>query len=528
VPPTGIIGVFAPKTEEGTPFAGTLLPGLPPISDIKSGIRPAIHLRGIAIQDCIPIGPRRDLPALVNALTSRMLKIVPEPQENCYQYILDNMDNPDSVCSLFVTKTHDLTLPFTYEGRKWPSYHEYWLSRFPLGVRNQLVRAKEAISSRGIRKGDVTYSAFMKTEKFTTLTQTGITPVDSRVVLSNTPVSNWILGPQTHSRSKQLYTSFPIFDSHGNPSVIAWATHCTGNDIGRWFQATQEIFPDCIWICGDQSRCERHFNTEALALQIEMRKRSGWPQPLLEFYQVHLTDPEFRGQGNDLYGKSDKPIIPSGVQGTSQDNFTTTICNTISGLGEPSRSTYMIIGMGDDVVIACQRGFASFDDDQCPSIRRMHLKCGYEITGFDTDKPWMIDFLSNWVVPSTRGWVLTPRIGRFISRCGFTVNPLRFDVHSTAQGYVNAVSHCPFLSHYVAKTLAVTKRAHKGVEKRYITYEQGAEPTDDTWMFLAGRYGLDKMDLNNFLDRLDLVKTAPAVLEWPAFHHVLTVDNILE
>jgi hypothetical protein len=523
MPPVSYPGVFSPKTAPDAPHAGKLSVGEPPPSDIFIESKPTMHLRGIGFDTCVPLGPVRSLEAMSNAIRSRMLLIVPAPHKDCYRYIHDNLTNSSSVCSWFVTDYSHYHESYRYQGVTYKRYEDYWRTRYPKGVQIGLLNAEKTLLSRPPRAEDFVYSAFIKNEKFTHTTVDGVKSVDSRVVLSNTPISNFLIGPRTHYRSKQLYTKMRLFDEDGSARPMAWATHCSANDIGRWLQFTATNFPHPMWICSDQSRAERHFNWEALMLQIRMRRESGMDEENIGYYKQHLEKPKFRGQNNDLVGQSDKPIIPSGCSGTSQDNTTTNMCNTIATLKEPSLITYMTIGGGDDNALACSEGFTTFE-----ILRDGHLRCGYTLTGFSTTDPWMIDFYSHWVCPSTLGWVLTPRLGRFLYRCGYTVNPEKFDVYSTMLGYVDAVSHCPFLREYVQHALTVTKKVHSRTEKIYITHEKGAMETPETWHFLAERYDLHPSDLVAFKVLLAECKTAPIIMHWPHLERILAIDGVTQ
>jgi hypothetical protein len=182
---------------------------------------------------------------------------------------------------------------------------------------------------------------------------------------------------------------------------------------------------------------------------------------------------------------------------------------------------------GDDLRVLVRRAFWSErmgDMDARARKAAWEAECdklGFEITINERAKG-QGEWCSRWFYPTRVGERVVPlpgaKIGRLLTRAGWFLDVKDgSNLRSALLGQLEDNHHVPFVREYLKKSLdLLDPRCGRRPKDAPHSFHMGRRHDygDETWEWLAAKYGLTKEDLAVFESKLELVTKLPAVVEW--------------
>jgi len=485
---------------------------LPPRFDTQEdqhGLRAA----GVVFCDVGPSYIPKTLESAVSALTTRLLAANPTGHgewNDAWSSLVHRVDSPESVLhrfALVVLEDHTTT-------EAWKT----WLSRFPPGRHGDLESARSSLANRSLEKSDLATSGIVKREKTGQVTIDGVTFNDPRVVLGRTQRALAATGPWHWRHASSLRDQFPVVPDN----FCIWMVSATAEQMGEIFEIWTDLFSrpgdPAFYGVGDFARYDCRQGDGSNRFE---RKTLEVAKAPTDVTFVHDTPPFGSMQGLPIRFKLKKPRRVSGDSATSKGNFTVALPAIVHVFGEPSSSTYGIWDCGDDFLLIGKRHILDLSEDV---VNGRLAVLGLEVTYLATADSAKVEFVSTVPYPTSDGIVFGPKIGRTLTRFGWTTSVGLTNMRSAAIGMTESVSFVPFLCEFMALHRRLsndTATAHRDDRSAVADHEA----TPETWEFIERRYGLTRADHEAFCSLLANVTSLPAVVPWPRVLDVVAVDS---
>jgi hypothetical protein len=202
--------------------------------------------------------------------------------------------------------------------------------------------------------------------------------------------------------------------------------------------------------------------------------------------------------------------------------------------------SYMAVQKGDDdVQIVERRHVASshrvVTEQDCKSWFAAH---GLDIDFHQTDKIEKMEFCSMIILPHSKGFTLSHKIGRLLSKTFFCWKQwpraqLMDWLHTVAVGLRNDVTHIPILRVIIPKMIELSAKEGGSLDDRlvekhphkFVSYMNGKEATPETFKWLARRYGVLSHEIVEVEEWLKIVLTqATITIQHPILDRICEID----
>jgi len=383
-----------------------------------------------------------------------------------------------------------------------------WLNRFP-GAKNkkllQLLNDSPVKIAYNEMKRLATRKMFIKREILfkdeLTLNPRAISAVDDRL--------NLILGPWVVALNDQVKVLWDRL------SRVTYASGSNATEIGLWLA---ELPAGGHLYNSDISTMDASVGEHACKFEHAVYQAVGFSQQALDVLRCQL---ETRGVSQHGIRYSIPYTRKSGDPNTTLGN---SILNAFAHvvvwelLGLQCR----LLVMGDDAVL-----WSSEHID----VRRYTNT--YRDSGFELELTHNseidVEFCSSHFVPVERGFILTPKLGRFLAklpyRIGGTGNNLEW-FHGVLIANLNVFSHIDFMTHYLLHLKSLLPSRYIKCTVDEIRRVSGAVvPTSATSQWLFDHYGLDQVTIEHFKSYVNGI-TLETVLDHPLVDILLAVDGI--
>jgi hypothetical protein len=268
-----------------------------------------------------------------------------------------------------------------------------WIERFPLNKRR---RISKTLGRRCL--ADWIKNMFTKRE----LISKDVIKA-ARAITMSSDSANAILGPNIVSIGNWLKK---VWDVH---NVITYASGMTASDAGEWMSICLDdgychFYEDDFW------NYDGTIHTDWLKLEHDVYCHLLGDELFQAALQNQLGGTAYTYFGHKFTWKGGRK---SGDPNTSLGN--SLINATVHYRLVPGHKRLLV--MGDDIVVATKERLTT---EQISQVNIGLLASGFK-SEFKASDPYRLSFCSRWFWTTGSRWFLGPKIGRFVSRCGWTV-----------------------------------------------------------------------------------------------------------
>jgi len=424
-----------------------------------------------------------------------------------------------------------------------PKNFSLWNSKFTQA--QQLIHVKALLNFNSSPSDRInTCGSFPKIESVIKSNVDGSIKYDPRNIASRDPQHNVVTAPFMHSFSDFLASKW----NTGKEFGMVYTSKVCADEIGQYFHDSFDG-PNRVVIEGDYKRYDTTIHVGFLLLEIEMYKRCGASQVVIESLQRSIDTVAY-----DRYGTkfSVDGVRHSGDPNTSCGNTliqglatTFALAKCLNKTKPPSpkevweqlqmRSMFL----GDDSLIIINNIIDPIDYTLLLRSLGLNLepKVYYENARFYST------FCSARFYPvrdhnNKLTTVLAPPIPRVFVKTGYYVDlPKTISYQSIVKGDALSRlqdSHCiPFLADYwkhIIQILSTTKaKTTLQMKKQFqhsVHLPRKYSASDETWEMLYEVYHLTRDDLLRYRLELSEVVSIPHVLDLPMFHYAMAVDGL--
>jgi len=296
----------------------------------------------------------------------------------------------------------------------------------------------------------------------------------------------------------------------------------------------RNMFVDSLWLRrGSCIFCEEELKTDQICAncrdEVESTdsvfERVG---PFRGTYQMYAREPEV-------------DATPNTVEGALLRRYDNLVWRMSQRLKSPNDTAEILrtttFASGDDSLKAIDADAAVGKGGFSESV---NAKMGWKLKSKIHEGPdchYRATFCSAVFLPTSIGYVMAPKLGRWLIRMGFYVDPpsyknkeLRSLVRGDMMGRRSWVQAYPFLRELVERQLQLTEGAVGKIRpnRRYADWHGVTSTfteTDETWHFMNTRYGLNRDDLRTFQAMLMRVTSLPAMVNFTQFVPAINLDN---
>jgi hypothetical protein len=378
---------------------------------------------------------------------------------------------------------------------------------FNAAKRIRMHEAFEQVKDHGIKAKDYIRSFFIKRELISKNSIDGFEEYAARSIQAMSDPLQTVLGPYFTGISKKIKSLM-----HNIEEPIIFAPGMTAEQVGRWFNHWNK--PSSTYFMCDASRFDAHIGPDAFSA---MRKLFwsvfGTPDKIIQHMRkmVHKRGYTARGWEYSVTGTR-----ASGSSQTTDENslimmfFIMRIFQE-SGI-EPGE--YAMAVAGDD-------SFVIINSDVNLSVVREQVDvvaahAGLKIKPKFSRHLWEVDFLSSLFYPTTSGHVLGPKIGRVMSRTGWTHKPVPNGLdhmRAVASGLETGTKFIPILRAMVATVLRITGGNDGSKPRKYrLLASEAHEMSAETLVFVSNRYRLPVASFDDIEEEINQIDRLPAFL----------------
>jgi len=407
------------------------------------------------------------------------------------------------------------------------AHRNEWLRRFTV-PRRRILAAAMTKAEVELEPEYASSKAFVKREFLLKFDQEGSYDLSPRLIQGRTPEYQVHTGPWTLAFSKYLAKKWKFPESH-----VIFTSGMNANALGRLveqaIQYLQETFPGQQIVAGvDDARLWDGTQDEpAIRFELDIYSRFSKPTYVSKALNMQV---ECRGRTPHGVKYQTKYKRKSGDGNTSCGNSMLNAWDHITSLCVVSGETVhgvlskvvMLVCGDDNYVLGCnwlRQHWMSIE----PILEQLGLLPKIQI--FDD---WMMaDYCSGWFYPSSRGLIYGPKIGRMLTKMGWSrtsVTDGPMWARAVALGLKRDVNHVPVIRAIIAKTLQLTEGIDASPlegkvrdEFRPHVVEEG-EATDETMNFLLKRYDVDVTTVQ------DCERVIARVTQLPARIHSVLFD----
>jgi hypothetical protein len=320
------------------------------------------------------------------------------------------------------------------------------------------------------------------------------------------------LGPWMSAASEYLAQ---YWNDSGN---VCYASGMTGEQIGLWFERARASIVDCIAFEADFSRFDRSVSQDAILAERGLYQRLGIPEPQRDVLDAQWITRGLTKRGRHFY--SVPGTRKSGDPNTSVGN------SFLNGLfmayamvvaGVPA-SAWRAICLGDDSLIMISRLYVGTADTIVAIAESLGLKFSkFHVRHLLTD----CEFCSKLFWPVEGGYVLGPKIGRSLSKMGWTLSNTKARLarlRGVVLGQWASWSFLPLLRQFGHRLLELSEGvepiAHDNLYGLLCTEEH--YPNAETAVMFWDRYGWSWDAATSWAEvAAQQVHTVPAVVLTP-------------
>jgi hypothetical protein len=200
---------------------------------------------------------------------------------------------------------------------------------------------------------------------------------------------------------------------------VTYSCGMTAEAVGDWFTRASRALPNCVFVCDDQSKYDRHIHEHAFDAV------DRWFKRVLPRRTAHLLSRRHytpHGIQKGVTANGNRYSVPYTMgSGRPDTSLTDTLLNVamktrIFGVGTP----WLSIVCGDDSVVCVDRDFFHRLGgwDHCAA---MYSAFGFEATGFVHDHLLDVDFCNSYLMETDQGLLLVPKLGRLLSKAFYDI-----------------------------------------------------------------------------------------------------------
>ncbi len=398
-----------------------------------------------------------------------------------------------------------------------------WLKRpgITASLAQRFEAARETVREQGLTAVDYVREGFVKVEKWTKGAIEDAKEYAPRTIQGMSDALQVTIGPYFHAMSTAHHT---IFNSE---TPILYAPGATAEEIGRWFSVWHAVLP--IIVEGDAVRMDAHLKRPAFEAMSAYHRRMLVPSRIRDVLADKISTVGKMRKSHTKYVVDG--TRKSGDSETTNENTDFTLasymyCLERQGAKGPG-TDYALAAAGDDVIILCQLG-GGID------IKRLEqdmLTLGMVVEVSLRELVADATFLSALFYPSQDGVILSPMIGRQLSRLGWSATPqgdYGAYMWAVATGLHNATSHVPILRTLIAKMKAMGSEGEIQLSPDDVWKTKTAKTHEvslDVYAFLEQRYGIGCDIIDQIEEEIATVVTLPHVWQHPAIRLIIDRDR---
>lgn len=464
---------------------------------LKTEFKPRLMLVGVAFDQIVPTCFETNRENAIRAIESRLLANT------------ITRHTPNFVKLQWQLETPTILTHFDFRITV-PNYHTCftnWVDRFPAAQRRLLLEASNSLLHRPLEKADCAVEVITKVEKGKNMIDGVLEPSNPRAVCSCTARYNCTTGPYYLLFSNALKNHFSLANFDTNH--ILWTSGCSSEDVGQAFDNLLDRHGSAAeFLIMDQSAFDAHQNAGTFHFEQALLNHVGLPNNLIEAHRM-ASIPFGKHQVYNIAFKCAKPTRTSGSGITSSGNVSVSIASLISIFGTPRTDTWGAIANGDDILLVARAGFLATRGDIDDGMSRLGLEVKYNITRDLCD----VEFCQTLPYPTTDGTIFAPKIGRLMSRLGYTTSTQPADVYGVARGLEQTVHCVPLLRVFLDKFLALSSTVVAPTKQPWqITASRTHDVSPATWDFVYSRYGIGQAEEKQLQEVLDEVTTLPSII----------------
>lgn len=462
---------------------------------------------GIVFDNATPqcFVPNKD--AAVRAITSRLL--------------LDTRTNhsPGEVAKSWCKAMFLIKYYFTFSDiiPDYKTLYETWNCRFPIATQTKNNQARQSLISTPLQSEDYNLEVITKIEKGKTCIDFEAELANPRAVCNCSARFNVTTGPYFYAFSQALKNKYNFDNSFTN--AILWTSGCSAEQAGNFFDHWVNEFGDVEYLVLDQSSFDAHQSEGSFCFEHEILRNFKVPPIALAAHRSAAV-PRGSHQKYNIRFQCSKPTRTSGSGITSAGNVTISIASILLLYGRPG-TNYAFMANGDDVLLIARRDFIKSDE-----IDPHMSSLGLEVKWHLTDDPTQVEFCQCLPYPTSSGTVFAPKVGRLMTRLGFSTSTLPVDVFGIARGLEQSVSFVPFLTEFITKLLGLAGSCDAIENHWSLRATNRHTATQDTFAFIYKRYNIDHSAYTSFLQLLTSVTKLPAVLPTHLDEYILNMAKI--
>jgi hypothetical protein len=366
---------------------------------------------------------------------------------------------------------------------------EHWNRRFPKNRREDHIRALTNIRVSGTTKHNIDNwcrrRSFIKRE----LLLGDLENADPRLIQGVSSEANVLLAPWLLAFSEMLKKQWHV------KSPYCFASGLDANDIGSWMLGRdKELLYE-----NDFSRFDRTVSSRALDLERRIYEGCGLCGPAL---QVFLRQYKTIGVGAHNISYDINATRKSGDPNTTIGNsiinllvsvFAATIATGHSIKDDPSKIVNLLVG-GDDSIV---QPYSPLDAERFEFVL---IQLGFKPKLVCTRFP-DVSFFSARFLPTNNGYILTPKLGRVLAKCGHSVqyqHNVNGWLQGVSRGNMAIFNHVSFMKKLFLNIIDQTKGALPVVVNNdySLRVSKTSEMTVETYVFLSLVYDISPSEVS--------------------------------
>jgi hypothetical protein len=369
--------------------------------------------------------------------------------------------------------------------------YEDWNRRFPPARQVEHNRAKANVETMGLSRSNLKQWTIRKSFIKRELMLDELEDKDPRLIQGVPAEANVLLSPWVYAFSEY------VKEVWGLEHPVTYASGMDAIRLGRWMVGRQ----DSVLFENDFTRFDRSIGVEALSFETYVYKRHGLKGDALKVMEAQLSTAGRTAHGIEYHVEGTRK---SGDPNTSCGNSLLNGLVNLYAMGKATGRDVMnvhpkeygscIVG-GDDGVFQ-PNGLV--DENIFESVIS---SLGFQPKLLKTSWPEVSFYSARWV-PVEGGFVLTPKLGRLLSKFGWSLNPQANPkgwLRGVVQGHYALFYHIAFMRELFTYLLSVTKGPSIACDRtNKLSVPAVSVPDSQTRAFLGLVYDIADEDLKEF------------------------------
>jgi len=357
-----------------------------------------------------------------------------------------------------------------------------WNNRYPAAQRLAHDKARAMLPDNKVYKR----KSFVKVEKLLYNVNNKFIDKAPRLIQGAQDTYNVIVGPWVYAFSKELIRVWNADHS------IFYTSGASGEEIGAWLDE------HCKYLENDYSKFDSTIGPSLLLLELDIYAHFGMPKYIHDIMKTNINKSGITCTGVSYTVSGTRP---SGDQNTSCGNSLINGLVMAWALSKHYVHTYKMVVLGDDNLL-CYYGVL---DETIMATNITQLGLNPKLVS--KTNPNILEYCSSRFWPTPDGRVLGPKIGRFLTKVGWMLNPPKTTqaqqrmFRGTLMSHINSVGHVPICKEFVDRMLYLipSKRYVKDTEHR-LTNKSIHTTCSDTWNMVHDLYELTIDDVNSIVN----------------------------